>query len=988
MFARPNQFKTSLILLFILVLKLPELIAQEPEQNKDLKWLTEEQGLPSSNVETLAQDHNGNLFLGGYFGCVIYNGKKMLRKTIKDGLPCTAISKLFCSPKGVIWAYTYSSELAYYEKGKFHPVHAVNKKISTSIGLINVVFDNNDNPCLDFRMPRESIVLRKEKNKWTYQVQSFEEYQLTFRDKSDISHTFAYFKRKDLDNGMELTLYFKNKKFKPHTFFFGKEEIMSFAVTCINNVHYVAFSNRIIVLSKEKGLIQAKKMEQLISGIYPGLNRSIWTSYWFGGLQQRDARNFAVLGEVLGVNQMIKGFSQDFEDGKWMIVHRRGLAYSAPKHLKHIRVENQLLTLVNNVESMGDTLIIAHSKGGKLGYFIPGKTEKEVLLYDPMPDPPNLIIPARDISLTHPDRIYFTISYLGAYEFDKKSKQTRQIYKGTIGNLHTGKNKTYYPSYDGKIYVEEKGKRSEIDFSRFSVYPKFINCVYEQKDGSLLIGSENGLWIYKNNKLKLKNKAYYFRERISGIFPLPNQNLAIATAGSGIIFCSEKDTLILTQNEGLIGNLVNKIILDDKKRIWVAALGGVSIIDYDFKAHKVKGIRSISGSEFLNWDIFGITQIKDKMYACSSGGISIIPNDLKSYNYPIAPVSIETIKLNNKVFKSDEISYTNFKNSRLEFYYQSVSFMPTQQNNYYYRLKNYQNYWLKTTDTKLTFGNLPPGNFVFEIYAQNPYSGKKSGIYRSSVVVNPQFWQRPLFQVFVLLVCIGVVILIYQRMVRRNRKKIELQESLLRLKQEALNAKLNPHFIFNALNSIQNFIAKNNSMESIRYLAKFAKLIRLVLDSSARELVSLADELQLIELYLDLEQLRFRDKLEFSIVVDPDIDPEKIEVPLFLLEPYVENAVWHGINHKEKGGKVEVFVKFENEILKCSIADNGIGRAQSFALKTKKEKVHQSHGLKINERRIEVINTLFNKNISVEVNDRLNTEGEVDGTIVSISMRL
>ncbi|MDG1570981.1 tetratricopeptide repeat protein [Robiginitalea sp. M366] len=208
---------------------------------------------------------------------------------------------------------------------------------------------------------------------------------------------------------------------------------------------------------------------------------------------------------------------------------------------------------------------------------------------------------------------------------------------------------------------------------------------------------------------------------------------------------------------------------------------------------------------------------------------------------------------------------------------------------------------------------------------------------------------------------------------RSNRQK-ELANHLLALK--GLRTQMNPHFIFNALNSVNHYIARNDERSANRYLSDFSLLMRTVLENSEKDFIPLSEELELLELYLKLEHTRFPDKFDYRIAVDPEVDPDTFTIPPMLLQPYLENAVWHGLRYKAEKGLLELEVKpLSQGVLQVSITDDGVGRKRSAALKTKNQKKQKSKGMGNIRRRIEILNRMYGDRITVSVYD-----GKPDGS--------
>jgi sensor histidine kinase YesM len=205
----------------------------------------------------------------------------------------------------------------------------------------------------------------------------------------------------------------------------------------------------------------------------------------------------------------------------------------------------------------------------------------------------------------------------------------------------------------------------------------------------------------------------------------------------------------------------------------------------------------------------------------------------------------------------------------------------------------------------------------------------------------------------------------------------------------ALRAQMNPHFIFNCLNSIKLYTLENDSQTASEYLTKFSQLIRLVLENSRSEKVTLQKELETLKLYIELEAMRFKDKVQYKINVVPHIDQQYIEIPPLLLQPYVENAIWHGLMHKPEGGNITIDIAQPTEyLLHIEITDDGIGRQMSEQHKSKSATRQKSFGLKMTSERLDAINHIYKTKTEVKIVDLIDTEGNAAGTKVIIEIPL
>ena len=211
------------------------------------------------------------------------------------------------------------------------------------------------------------------------------------------------------------------------------------------------------------------------------------------------------------------------------------------------------------------------------------------------------------------------------------------------------------------------------------------------------------------------------------------------------------------------------------------------------------------------------------------------------------------------------------------------------------------------------------------------------------------------------------------------------KKAQLLLEQRLLRSQMKPHFIFNALSSIQGYIFKNDNKTAGSYLAKFSRLIRMVLENSRQEYVPLAEEVTSLENYLDLQQLRFPDKFEYEIKVDVQIDAEEVAIPPLIAQPFIENAIEHGIQHIEGKGFLTIHFKWDKGGIQFQLEDNGVGRIQAAILKEQRIP-HQSLSTQLAKERLQIYQDKTQKNFNLEIKDRLNQQQQIIGTSVFIQL--
>ncbi len=237
----------------------------------------------------------------------------------------------------------------------------------------------------------------------------------------------------------------------------------------------------------------------------------------------------------------------------------------------------------------------------------------------------------------------------------------------------------------------------------------------------------------------------------------------------------------------------------------------------------------------------------------------------------------------------------------------------------------------------------------------------------------------------ILLLFIAGMFLLQGRLKARQRME-EMNLRISELTQKNLRQQMNPHFIFNTLNSIQYYVFKNDKISSNNYMTKFAKLIRMTLENSRFTSIPIKEEIEALNLYLELESLRFKGKFDWEISVDEEIDTLLYKMPTMLIQPFVENSIGHGLMHKEGKGHISVDLRLKDEVIICTIEDNGIGREKAMEIKRHKEENHNSLGTTITESRINLVNSLYGQHMKVIYTDLKDDQGKATGTKVQITV--
>ena len=286
--------------------------------------------------------------------------------------------------------------------------------------------------------------------------------------------------------------------------------------------------------------------------------------------------------------------------------------------------------------------------------------------------------------------------------------------------------------------------------------------------------------------------------------------------------------------------------------------------------------------------------------------------------------------------------------------------------------------------------DLKPGKYKFQVKVRVGNGEWRKQIAEMEIVVKPAFWQTWWFWLLVLM-AIGILIfLIVKLRVRAVRKQERIkaahEKQLLELEAKALRVQMNPHFIFNCLNSIKSLIQEKQTEKGVTYLTTFSKLIRTLFNNADKKDISLFDEIETCKLYLQLEAMRFDTKFSYAVNVDKNLDLKSVQVPALIIQPFIENAIWHGIVPKGEGGHVELSVMQKENSVEIVIDDNGIGREASRQNKSVSGLTHNSKGVNLTQSRLELDNLLRQRKAKLEMIDKKDENGVAAGTKIIITI--
>ena len=300
---------------------------------------------------------------------------------------------------------------------------------------------------------------------------------------------------------------------------------------------------------------------------------------------------------------------------------------------------------------------------------------------------------------------------------------------------------------------------------------------------------------------------------------------------------------------------------------------------------------------------------------------------------------------------------------------------------------HYANYF----NRKITFTKLAPGKYIFRLKAQMQGGSWDVKPVEYTIIITPAWWQTALFKFLCVIAAASLVIYFVQRRIqfirKSERQKLKHEKELLELESKALRAQMNPHFIFNCLNSIKSLIQQHEEEKSVTYLTTFSKLIRTLFNNADKKEISLYDEIETCKYYLQLEAMRFDTRFSFAVNIENDVDLKSIGVPALIIQPFIENAIWHGIVPRNSEGRVTLSVLKRNAVIDIVIDDNGIGRESSQQNKPASSLAHQSKGVNLTQSRLELNNLLQQRKAELEIIDKKAENGAATGTTVIIKIK-
>ena len=514
-------------------------------------------------------------------------------------------------------------------------------------------------------------------------------------------------------------------------------------------------------------------------------------------------------------------------------------------------------------------------------------------------------------------------------------------------------------------------------------------AVYAVKDTGYF-STLHGLYrVVHGQTESLGERSPLLRERITSIVRSMDGTLWMASPNFDGIIGYLHDSIVahITTNQGLSGNLCRYLLVRDEV-LWVGTDKGLNRIALAEPGHPVKQYTSNdgSGSDLINC----IYADGHTIYVGTSKGLNYFDERQVPTDDPCRLRLLALINGGKDRLEDSGALQLPYQDKAVRFEYAGISYRSAGKIRYRYRMEGLDTIWRETGETSLDYPALPAGGYRFQLQAINAF-GTRSAMLSLPFNVQAAWWETRWFQALVLIVVLLIIWAFISWRIRRIRIQQQVKEAFQRERAEmenrALLAQMNPHFIFNCLNSIQQFVFGQDMLATNEFITGFARLIRATLRNSSESLIAVGDEVDYLTTYLSLEKMRFKEKMDYHIQVDPALDRQKTFLPPMMIQPYVENAMRHGLRHKTGGdGLIRIDFRTQNGRLLVVVEDNGIGRRQAEHYKTREHIEYQSRGMSLTAGRMKSISAVYGDDIQVTVEDRLNEQGQPQGTRVIIRL--
>ncbi|WP_343634310.1 histidine kinase [Fluviicola sp.] len=938
------------------------------------------EGLPSSETYFVYQGRQGYMWFCTDRGVVKYDGFHMEVLTTKSGLPDNVIFWIYEDYKGRIWFVSYNGLLSYYDVERHKVVkYKYNRLISDYIGnnlypYKSFTIDDKDN--VYFCSGNNGILKIDSKGK-TY-LSTFKQDPLTF----------------NLINGTYLVTFdvllsrFQNNVFTANIRKNGKLERKTYNLDAYKNMMQsylceLKVVNGVRIIRIQDSFYDVDHPDKTLyfpgtTGFFP-IGNDLWIATVNGAHRLKNVRKYGLAKAPR--KHLMQGFQvsavfKDREKGWWFSTLDKGIVYMPNSIVKNLSVfENQKEVDVTHiaVDVNKDIFYSNHWGIFRLKDHKPLITSNHISRniisrFD------NLLVlprPNRELPVDVSNKKYWQVP--NYYDSFNENDTSMLICSSLVVRIkRSGELDTLYDYFASRKYNKNMHH--------------FFETVCSSDKGAIFLGNAKGLFCLKNGLLDNSMFPQVIRNnRVSCVRYSKQLGLVIGTRGEGIyIFKDGKIAYHITNENGLVSDQINKIEIDKNgNTCWVATNSGVSKLFFAgnryVRIHNILNVNGLATNEVNYVYLDGET-----VYLATKKGISKFPEDLSFLINPLKrQVSVKELNIDGKVIYPKS-TYLEVSSSAkmIHIELRSTNYKSLGSQKYKYRLSSGDK-WTYGNTGSIDFYDLTSGDYHLELsyLSDNGIWQKPYGIL--TLHKQPKFVETVWFYLFLVLSSFLVAFVLFRiRVVQINRQR-KYKRQIEKLEQKALLAQMNPHFIFNSLNSIQSFLVYNENDLAEKYLQMLSQLIRMTLNNSRESEVTIQQEIDVLSKYIQLEKMRFKDRFDFEFTVSLTHTELQKHIPPMLIQPFVENAIIHGFKGLEVAGKLEINFKelVENRLV-VVVTDNGIGYDSKNKNALNSE--HKSYGMQITSERLSLFKEKYNTEFDFEIENLTDESGKPCGTKIII----
>lgn len=949
------------------------------QAQEDFIHYTPEHGLPSSEVYDVICDQKGFIWISTDRGVSRFNGYTFENFYTSDGLTDNLIIELFEDKHNRIWFSANSGQLCYYDytDAKIHeyqyndklqkylPSRVIIKSIRVdssgtlyigylSFGSISLDKDGKIT-VIDSRPAKQSTIYKAcfrevEGQPLLYTVGANNHFNDTVEIQVDLPGIRLY-RTLPLASGHFLDAYMKKRK---------------------NGTYVCSVPGFLLEFAPGKQPLIIPIKDD-VRRIYEDSRQRLWICF------RKEGARLYEPGEHLGSKRFstilpekyTNAICEDKEQGMWVGIYNDALYYRPGVNINVEKVPGIPAAAVLKCMGSKDSDLYIGTESGQLYCFHANGTLDSRML------PVSHITWIQDLDsglmVYGNRRCYIWKNKVRVLSKPERSEGVYSVRK-TDSVIYAG-------AYSSMLRFMARPPYTELPFVR--LFPGRFEAIFADK-GRLLLGSSNGVYSFEDDTTLSYNHWFDKACRTVDIQSIRGY-LAFATLGEGIRFVNRDNgkAFTLGTRQGMLSNNINALYTNDSS-LWAASNFGLNEIRFSRDSFRVYSYTISNGLKVS--EIRKIQIHNNRLWMMTPRGI---------YSFGLAGIinNREGIPVHILSVINGDTAYTGTSllgdirvhfNSILRIRYVGLSYKQYRNIQYKYRLLEKDSAWAYTRNTEVEFAFLSEGHYTFELSASNE-DGEWSAAVKFHFSIEPPFWKTWWFMLTSGLLVFGIFLTLFMVRIRRLKEENRIREQLYDYRQQALVARMNPHFIFNSLNSIHYFIFNEDKRMAGKYLTRFASLMRLTLDLSTREYVKLEEDIRALELYMELEAWRFKDKFGFTLHIDKTLDLSQTLVPPMLVQPFVENAVKHGLlNRSGAGGQLDVYYRRAGQNLECIVEDNGVGREEVERLKQQHipGPAHRSAGINLTLQRLETACTKNKQPFLFIYTDKTPATHSETGTII------